>query len=210
MMFSMTDKEEKSQSGGKMRGGKIPADDLRLLKEMMKDVTPLDGKEIAAPVKENILPDDDAVEEDIIEMPQPVAPKQKQKRLHENKEPGHKGSEQGLDKRSDERLRRGQMPIEARLDLHGMRQEEARAALERFLVQAQGQGKRCVLVITGKGKMKSSREDWLTSKPGVLKQKLPGWLEGDKLRGLVLKTYPAKPQHGGDGALYVLLRRKRG
>lgn len=105
----------------------------------------------------------------------------------------------GLDTRTDERLRRGQMRIEGRLDLHGMTQEQARTALRNFIVARQQRGNRCVLVITGKGSMKG----------GILKQKVPDWLWEPPLRDLVLRFYPARPQDGGDGALYVLLRRSR-
>ncbi|MCB1532250.1 MAG: Smr/MutS family protein [Alphaproteobacteria bacterium] len=105
-----------------------------------------------------------------------------------------------LDKRTDERLRKGKITIEGTLDLHGLTQDEARPALEKFVLQAYAQHKRCLLVITGKGRGEG---------PGVLRQNVPGWLfEGD-LVGVVLKAYPAQPKDGGSGALYVYLRRAR-
>ena len=106
----------------------------------------------------------------------------------------------GLDKRTDERLRRGQMEIEARLDLHGMTQEEAYEALGRFIEAAYAAGRRCVLVITGKGR---------GGAPGVLKSRVPDWLREEKLAAVILQTHCARPQDGGGGALYVLLRRQR-
>lgn len=117
----------------------------------------------------------------------------------------------GIDRRTEERLRRGQLPIEARIDLHGMTQVQAQSALEHFLPQAQAEGKRCVLVITGKGtRTPDSSGHWMEpEKSGVLKRKVPLWLCNATLGPIVLRTAPAKPRHGGQGALYVLLRRKR-
>jgi DNA-nicking Smr family endonuclease len=106
----------------------------------------------------------------------------------------------GLDRRSAQRLKRGQMPIEARLDLHGMTQDEAHRALDRFIREMYDAGRRAVLIITGKG----TREG-----VGVLRQAVPRWLAEARCRSYVLATEEARPQHGGAGALYVLLRRKR-
>jgi DNA-nicking Smr family endonuclease len=106
----------------------------------------------------------------------------------------------GLDRRSAERLRRGQLRVEARLDLHGMTQDEAHRALDGFLARAQDQGKRCVLVITGKGG---------GERGGVLRAAVPRWLGEAPNRGRVLATAPAQPKDGGAGALYLLLRRQR-
>jgi DNA-nicking Smr family endonuclease len=101
----------------------------------------------------------------------------------------------GLDRRSAQRLKRGQMPIEARLDLHGMTQEEAHRALGAFIARSHGAGLRAVLIITGKS--------------GVLHGAAPRWLEEGDNRGRVLAASRAQKQHGGAGALYVLLRRRR-
>jgi DNA-nicking Smr family endonuclease len=106
-----------------------------------------------------------------------------------------------LDRRTAERLKRGQIPIESELDLHGFTQEEAFAALDGFLEQAWTVGSRCVLVITGKG---TAREGG-----GVLRSMIPGWLAEGSHRERILAVSPAQPRHGGDGALYVLLRRAR-
>jgi len=107
----------------------------------------------------------------------------------------------GLDRRSAERLRRGEMEIAARLDLHGMTQEEAHRALIRFLEGSYEAGRRAVLVITGKGRPDAE---------GVLRRAVPRWLAEPRCRAVVLASSPARPRHGGEGALYVLLRRKRG
>ena len=119
----------------------------------------------------------------------------------------------GVDARTAQRLRRGVLPIEARLDLHGKTQAEAHAALDRFLAQAQAAGKRCVLVITGKGARRAEGEDagpGSTAAAGVLKRAVPLWLDQAPNRARVIAIAPARPQHGGDGALYVLLRKARG
>jgi DNA-nicking Smr family endonuclease len=107
----------------------------------------------------------------------------------------------GLDRRSAARLRRGEMALGARLDLHGMTQDEAHRALVRFLENSYEAGLRAVLVITGKGGGDGE---------GVLRRSVPRWLGEARCRKLVLGTSPARPRHGGEGALYVLLRRKRG
>jgi DNA-nicking Smr family endonuclease len=107
----------------------------------------------------------------------------------------------GLDRRTAERLRRGALAIEARLDLHGMTQEEAHRALDAFLARAAQAGKRSVLVITGKGGRSSG--------DGVLRAAVPRWLNEAPNRGRLLAFAPAQPQHGGAGALYLLLKRRR-
>lgn len=108
----------------------------------------------------------------------------------------------GLDKRTMGRLRRGQMRPEARLDLHGMTRKEAYAALSAFIPRAQADGRRCVVVITGKGRVSEGG--------GVLRNEVPGWLNAPAIRHNILGFAAAQPRDGGAGALYVLLRRARG
>jgi DNA-nicking Smr family endonuclease len=110
----------------------------------------------------------------------------------------------GIDRRTLEKLRRGQMKLEAYLDLHGLRQSEAQAQLTRFLTDAHHAGRRCVLVITGKGTRNPQ-----TGEEGVLRRMVPFWLEMPPLSPLILSHCPARQKDGGDGAVYVLLRRKR-
>ena len=122
--------------------------------------------------------------------------------------------DKSVDSRNLERFRKGKMPIEGRVDLHGMNQHEAHRALERFIVAAHGAGKRCVLVITGKGdrergKAEAQTQDWLAPRAGVLRERVPQWLEDEPLGPLVLQITQAQAQDGGSGALYVLLRRRR-
>jgi DNA-nicking Smr family endonuclease len=107
----------------------------------------------------------------------------------------------GLDKSTAEKLRRGLMPVEARLDLHGYHQEEAHRALDAFIERAWRDAKRCLLVITGKGNAPASE--------GVLRRAVPLWLNQPNLRARILAFSEAQSRHGGGGALYVLLKRQR-
>ncbi|SDD61518.1 Smr domain-containing protein [Rhodospira trueperi] len=93
------------------------------------------------------------------------------------------------------------MALDGRLDLHGMTRERAHQALTVFLHRAHERGARCVLVVTGKG---TGREGG-----GVLRRDVPLWLGQGGVRRIVLSTAPAQARDGGDGALYVLLRRRR-
>jgi DNA-nicking Smr family endonuclease len=105
----------------------------------------------------------------------------------------------GIDRANAERLKRGKHRIEARLDLHGMTQDEAHRALTAFIRSARADGKRCVLVITGRGRTGG----------GILKAAVPRWLDEPELRPHLLAIAAAQPQDGGSGALYVMLRRTR-
>ncbi len=115
-----------------------------------------------------------------------------------------------VDYRTQLRLKRGKMQIDGRIDLHGMTQNQAYDALLSFIPHAHSLGKRCVLVITGKGENRTSNASLFDGNIGVLKQKTPEWLNNSPLVQYVLKIETARPNHGGEGALYVLLRRKRG
>jgi DNA-nicking Smr family endonuclease len=117
---------------------------------------------------------------------------------------------EALDRQTARQLERGRLPLEARLDLHGMRQREAHAALRRFLKSAQGKGYRHVLVITGKGAAADvSRPFYDEDERGVLRQAVPHWLAASDLAHVVLSYSEAPRRLGGEGALYVRLRRPR-
>jgi DNA-nicking Smr family endonuclease len=111
-----------------------------------------------------------------------------------------------LGRRMRQKLARGSESIDTRIDLHGMTQDRAHAALAHFLRRAQHEGARVVLVITGKG----ARGNDPHAERGVLKRQVPLWLESAELRLLVLGFESAGVGHGGAGALYVRLRRARG
>jgi len=110
-----------------------------------------------------------------------------------------------LDRRQKRRLARGTDPIDARIDLHGRTQSEAHAALLGFLRAAQRDGAKLVLVITGKG----MRGDGHRSERGVLRRQVPNWLQLPEFRSFVIGFEQAHIGHGGEGALYVRLRRSR-
>jgi DNA-nicking Smr family endonuclease len=110
-----------------------------------------------------------------------------------------------FDRRLKQRLARGTEPIDARIDLHGKTQSEAHAALLSFLRRAQSDGAKFVLVITGKGG--GARDDW--SERGVLKRQVPQWLKLPEFRGYVVGFEDAHIGHGGQGALYVRIRRRK-
>jgi DNA-nicking Smr family endonuclease len=112
-----------------------------------------------------------------------------------------------LERRLKQRVVRGRAPIDARIDLHGFTQNEAYAALLRFLERAQTDGRRIVLVVTGKGGGGGPHDR--TSERGVLRRQVPLWLELPEFRALVVGFDSAHAGHGGDGALYVRLRRRR-
>jgi DNA-nicking Smr family endonuclease len=117
-----------------------------------------------------------------------------------------------FDRNNAKKLRSGRVEIEARLDLHGMRQDEAHRALRTFLMRSQRRGLRWVLVITGKGGTggRSSVEDddvIPVRDRGVLKRNVPRWLAEPDLRSLVVSFTEAAAPHGGEGALYVHLRK---
>ncbi len=118
-----------------------------------------------------------------------------------------------FDRRAVRQVASGKVTIEARLDLHGMRQRDARVELHAFLRAAQSRGLKTVLVITGKGDPAVERDRLANAlgKPqrGVLRHSVPQWLGEPDLRSVVLSYTSAGTRHGGDGALYVQLRKSR-
>lgn len=110
----------------------------------------------------------------------------------------------GLDKRTAARLKRGLIPIDRRIDLHGLTRDTAHRVVTAALAAAPDDGARCLLIITGKGlRVGAERE------AGVLRAELPRWLNEPAHRAHVLAIATARPEHGGAGAVYVLVRRRR-
>jgi DNA-nicking Smr family endonuclease len=105
----------------------------------------------------------------------------------------------GIEPNRRRRIALGREAIGASLDLHGYDQDQARAALERFLAQAHASDIRAVLVITGYGRLGG----------GVLRRRLPDWLQAAPLRAVVAGVSPAQRRHGGEGAFYVALKARR-
>ncbi len=116
-----------------------------------------------------------------------------------------------IDRRTEQRLRRGQIKIDGRIDLHGMTQRRAYSALYHYIHEAQARGLRTILVITGKGGDKRSGSTGYGESElhGVLRRQTPQWLESIEFCRLVSGYSQSHPHHGGQGALYVRLRRQR-
>ncbi|MGR3569681.1 MAG: Smr/MutS family protein [Pseudooceanicola nanhaiensis] len=113
-----------------------------------------------------------------------------------------------MDRKAHDKLKRGKLKPEARIDLHGMTQDRAHSALTGFVLRAHREDKRLVLVITGKGR-DSDEGDIMPVRRGVLRHQVPHWLSVPPLSGIVLQVTPAHLRHGGGGAYYVYLRRHR-
>jgi DNA-nicking Smr family endonuclease len=118
-----------------------------------------------------------------------------------------------FDRRTARQVASGKVTIDARLDLHGVRQREARVELNAFLRTCQAQGCKTVLIITGKGEEASAHRDYMAGalgepQRGVLRRLVPQWLGDPELRSIVLSFTGAGVRHGGAGALYVQLRRR--
>ena len=112
---------------------------------------------------------------------------------------------EAIERRQKQQLARGRVEIDARLDLHGKTQAQAHAELMRFLRRAQSEGAKFVLVITGKGAFFRNHG----GEPGVLRRQVPLWLRAPEMRSCVSAFEQAHVVHGGEGALYVRLRRAR-
>jgi DNA-nicking Smr family endonuclease len=179
------------------RTRQLSPDEKRLWSHVARNVTPMKGK---------ALPPEPEPEEQTATAPAPriLAPAPALPPL-----PPQKPSLPPLapvERKTLVALRRGRKEVDSVIDLHGMRQEEAHFALLRFLHQAQNSGYSLVLVITGKGGAPSGG---LFEERGVLRRMVPHWLRLADVRSLVVGFEEASPQHGGSGALYVRLRRRR-
>jgi len=113
-----------------------------------------------------------------------------------------------MDAKSFGKLTRGKLNPEARLDLHGMTMSEAHPTLQNFILGSAQLQRRLVLVITGKGRSKPDRGP-VPERHGVLRHNVPLWLRQSHLATVILEVTPAHQRHGGGGAFYVYLRRKR-
>lgn len=175
------------KEGGSPTEGSPAPDDQALWDQVMAGVKPLTGARkmasVASKNRTSLTPQGGWAAEK--PMPKPAA-----------RTPG----DQEVDRRTDQKLKRGQYPVDFTLDLHGLTQAAAHDKLLATLRRSHAQGLRCVLVITGKGRGEGQ---------GVLRRKVPEWLADETLRPIVLRSHAAQPEHGGGGALYVLLRRKR-
>lgn len=110
------------------------------------------------------------------------------------------GDIHAMDKKTGQRFRNGEMPIEAVLDLHGYTLESGFDALVKFVYAQEKRGTRCLLLITGKGGFLGR---------GVIRAEVPNWMNAPEIRSLILSYCQAKPKDGGEGAFYILLKRHR-
>ena len=181
----------------------MSTDDRDLWRRVVKDVKPLrkHAKRSAAAPKPPPKPAKAKAAAAKIVKPKPAPPKPAPL------PPLAHGSAPGFDKRSHERFREGKMPIEARIDLHGHTLAAAHDALVAFINSVWERDKRMLLVITGKG---GRARDELGAPRATLRDSVPRWLNEPSLRRRILAIGEAKAKHGGAGALYVLLKRKRG
>lgn len=163
-------------------------DEVRVWAAVARTVEPAPGRVVPEPPPEE-APVGVAAAPSVA--PASPAPKPPRKRLLPPEpdpiEPGRK-----------RRIARARDPIEARIDLHGMDQDRARTALHGFLQRAHADGLRAVLVITGKG----------VEGEGILKRRAPDWLSEPSVRPLIAGVSQAERRHGGDGALYIALKRR--
>lgn len=173
----------------------VTPDEARIWRAIVHDVAPLPGRELIDEVETDSLTPPASPLPVVAYVPPPPPPPRPKAPLPDL---AH-GATPGLDRRSAERMKRGDMVIDGSLDLHGMTQDSAHGALIAFVTRAYDSGRRCLLVITGKGKQG----------PGILRAQVPRWLNQSPLRERVLGFSHARPQHGGEGALYVLIKRKR-
>jgi DNA-nicking Smr family endonuclease len=176
---------------------RLRAEDVELWRRVARDITPLPGRS-PHPARRHLAGTSgisgNAGETPAVQKKPSAAPSPKSA---PSPAPPPLDQFAGVDRATAERLKRGRRAIEARLDLHGMTQAEAHHALFGFVAGSRTAGRRCVLVITGHGRIGG----------GVLKSAVPRWLHEPEMRRHVLAIAPARPQHGGAGALYVLLRR---
>lgn len=148
------------------------------------------------------------------EQPEPKRPRRPINPRVEEPPPAPRGAGgNSLDGNLAQRLKRGQLPIEGRIDLHGMTLVAAEERLASYIAGAASQGKRMLLVITGKGAPAPlpHERDYMPERPrpGAIRAALPNWLKEGPSAPYVLSWHPAQPKDGGAGAYYVLLRRRR-
>lgn len=208
----MKNKGRTGKGGGTGRGRKISRLEEQLWKVAVQDVLP------CSYVSQDTLVDPDPLNDHSPKshMQAQEAPVFMRTEIHAGiygPVDGHsilRGNAGGVDGRTAQKLARGQMPIDARLDLHGMRYEQAHHALLKFIDRAYAGGQRCVLVITGRGsRNETDPELWYEPISGILRRHLPLWLSEPVVAAKIIAVEQAQQRHGGQGAFYILLRRHR-
>lgn len=180
------------------RGGKAELPDVHLWTEVTRTVSPLPRRRVRTPEPDAAPPPEPRpAPRTFPSFPSYQAPPQRAERDERPR----------IEPKLRRKLMRGRIEIDATLDLHGMRQNEARAALNRFLTARWARGDRTILVITGKGLKKLDAEGTQIIERGVLRSMLPGWLSEPALAPIVAGWDFSAQMHGGEGAFYVRLRR---
>jgi DNA-nicking Smr family endonuclease len=170
-----------------MRKAIVP--DAHLFEASLRDVAPLKGRKRRAKPAPPLVP---------VEQSAPLARPTTIKPSVAKSQPAKPQPPQ-LDGSTERKLTRGLLAIDATLDLHGMTQSQAHAALDRFVGRQIGTASRVLLIVTGKGK----------GGEGALKRLMPEWLMAGPHAARILKIASAARTHGGGGAFYVMLKRKR-
>lgn len=184
--------------GGKKRG--LSGEDRALWDEIAKSIKPLPGRRTKIGREPEALSIENQTSKGAEKRNRPAAATPAKRR--EPKAPPLAP----MDRRLKQKISRGSAEIDAKLDLHGHTQAEAKSRLLRFLETAQSREHALVLVITGKGKR--SDDSW-ANEGGVLKRQVPLWLALPEFRALVIGFEQAGVRHGGAGALYIRVRRRR-
>lgn len=113
-----------------------------------------------------------------------------------------------IDGNSMRRFQKNDYPVEATLDLHGYTESRAYEAVHNFIQKSYQYGRRCVIIVTGKGYHASNDED-IFSNRAILKNAVPNWLNSEQLKPFILSFTHPKAELGGSGALYILLRKNK-
>ncbi len=187
------DNNEKDQSKNKEK------EDQDLWEFVTRDVTPLDNKPTKSHTKEVRVAAKKPPPQKHNKTPCPPVNAQTQALPRSNE----------TDRNTAKKLKRGQIAIDARIDLHGLSQSKAYASLKTFIKNAYALNMKCVLVITGKGTPRHGNTPLADQKFGVLKTQVPRWLDESEFGTYILKYEWAKQKDGGEGALYVLMRKKK-
>lgn len=177
----------------KAKGKALTKEDHAVWAHIARSVTPLEGRVL--PPEPEALP------------PVKVAPAPDHPPLAEPPRAPALPPLARLEKRALRKISRGGIEIDGRLDLHGMRQAEAHAALHAFLYRQHHAGARLVIVITGKGARNPGAVDARGDERGILRRLVPHWLADPAMRRIIMGFESAAQHHGGEGALYVRLRR---
>jgi DNA-nicking Smr family endonuclease len=182
---------------------KLSTEDRILWSKVAKSTRPLPERLSQMNAFDAFLAEEQAAEDAGVGQPNgkpPVPESQPVPSASQRQQPSHK--HHPLERPTKRKIAKGRLPLEARIDLHGLFQSEAHAMLLDFLLRAHQRGMRHVLVITGKGSSMGSE--------GALKRAVPFWFSKPEFRYLISSYEDAAQQHGGEGALYIRLARRPG